>query len=51
MENIGNLLYLIMQGMQREFDIYGHTISLWQIFMFVIVSSIVCKIIRGLIYE
>ena len=49
MEAIGKLFTYIVEGMKREFVIYGHTISLWQIYLFVIVASILCMFIGELI--
>lgn len=48
MENIGKLIEVVKVGMQRTFVIYGYEISWWQIFIFVIVASIICALIRGL---
>ena len=48
MENLGKLLNCIMHGMQKEVDVYGHDISLWQIYMFVIVASILAAFIGGI---
>ena len=49
MENIGVLLYLIMEGMKRTFVIYGHETSLWEIFLFTAVGTMVCCFIGGII--
>lgn len=51
MEKLGTLLNYIMQGMQKEFNIYGHEISLWQIYMFVIVASILAAFIGGFLSD
>lgn len=51
MESVGELLKACMKGMQNEFTIYGHTFSWWQIFVFVIVASILTYIIGGILSE
>ena len=49
MEDIGKLLTYIMEGMQHTFNVYGHEVSLWMIFMFTIVAGIVAGFIGGLL--
>lgn len=49
MENIGLLLNLIMEGMKRTVVIYGFETSLWEIFLFTVVGTMVCCFIGGLI--
>ena len=51
MECVGKFLEAILNGMKMEFVIYGHDISMWQIFVFVIVASIITTIIGGFISE
>lgn len=51
MEYIGMLFGYIVEGMKNEFVIYGHTFSWWQVFVFVIVASIVIDIIGGFLGE
>ena len=51
MEYIGKLFVYIVDGMKKEFVIYGHTFSWWQVFVFVIISGIVIDIIGGFISE
>jgi len=51
MEYIGKLFACIVEGMKQEFVIYGHTISWWQVFVFVILAGIVIDIIGGFLGE
>lgn len=48
MHAIGQLLLALVEGMQHEFNIYGYDISLWQIFMFTCVGSIIMILIGGI---
>lgn len=47
MESIGKLFNVIMQGMKMEFIVYGHIVSWWQVYVFVIVVAIIGIIIGG----
>lgn len=49
MEAFGNLMEAIYIGLQKTVIIYGHEISLWQVFMFTLVGSILCSFIGELI--
>lgn len=49
MEQFGQLMENIYIGMQKTVLIYGHEFSLWQLFMFTMVGSIVCWFIGELI--
>lgn len=51
MENIGRLFEAILNGLKMEFTVYGHTLSWWQIYVFVIVVSIIGIIIGGIISD
>ena len=51
MESIGKLFDAIMQGMKMEFVIYGHTLSWWQVYVFVIVVAIIGIIIGGILSD
>lgn len=42
MEDIATLFSVVIQLFQIEFTLYGHTFSLWQVFVFGIVASLVC---------
>ena len=45
MENIAVLFSHVIQIYQIEFTLYGFTFSLWQVFVFVIVASLICWIL------
>ena len=45
MSLIGSLFSYVIQLFQIEFTLYGHTFSLWQVFVFTIVASLVCRIL------
>lgn len=47
MENIGYLINSCMDGMQNEFIVYGHSISWWQVYVFIIAGSILALLIGG----
>ena len=42
MEDIATLFSVVIQLFQIEFTLYGHTFSLWQVFVFGVVASLVC---------
>lgn len=49
MGNISRLFNAIIEGMQYPLDIYGHEISLWQVFVFVVIGGLLCELIGGFI--
>lgn len=51
MENIGKLFNMILEGMKQEFTIYGHTLSWWEVYVFVIFVAIIGIIIGGILSE
>lgn len=51
MEYVGRFLEAILSGLKMEFVIYGHAISMWQIYVFIIVAGIITTIIGGFISE
>lgn len=48
MEYIGILFSHIVAGMQHEVNIYGYDISLWQIYLFYIVASVLALLLGGI---
>lgn len=42
---IDSLFSYVIQLFQIEFTLYGYTFSLWQVFVFTIVASLVCRIL------
>ena len=47
MEHIGVFFQLIMALFKIEVDVYGYTISMWQIYLFTLVGGIVLHFIGG----
>lgn len=47
MESISLFFDVIIGAMKEEFEVYGFTISFWQIYMFTLVGGIVMMIIRS----
>lgn len=47
MEILGQLFSAIMEGMQYPLNIYGHEISLWQVFVFAVIGGLLCELIGG----
>lgn len=45
MENIAALFACVMRLFQIEFNLYGHVFSMWQVFVFTIVASIICRLL------
>ena len=45
MSDIAALFSYIVKLFQIEFTLYGYTFSLWQVFVFTIVASLVCRIL------
>ena len=45
MENIGLLFSSVIRLFQIEFSIYGYAFSLWQVFVFSIVASLICRLL------
>ena len=50
MENLGLLLQFILDGMKKTVFIYGFETSLWEIFLFTAVGTMVCCFIGGIIH-
>lgn len=46
MEDIKALFTVVMRLFQIEFTIYGFTFSLWEVFAFAIVSSLICWLLK-----
>ncbi len=51
MEHVGTLLDECLKGMQQTFPVYGYDISMWQVYVFVVVAAILCWIIGGIISD
>lgn len=49
MEFFGNLINYIYEFMQQSFEVYGFEISMWQIFLFTTVGTILIEFIGGII--
>lgn len=45
MSVIGSLFSYVIKLFQIEFALYGYTFSLWQVFVFTIVASLVCRLL------
>lgn len=46
MEHIGAMFSAVMRLFQLEFTLYGFTFSFWQVFVFAVVASLVCWLLR-----
>lgn len=45
MEHIAALFSYTIRLFQIEFNLYGHVFSMWQVFVFTIVASIICRLL------
>ena len=45
MSDIATLFYYVIKLFQIEFTLYGHTFSLWEVFVFSVVASLICRLL------
>lgn len=51
MHDIGELIITVYELFCIEFNLYGFVFSLWQVFCFSFVVSIICYIIREVLHN
>lgn len=45
MEHIAALFTYVIRLFQIDFTLYGYTFSLWEVFVFSVVASIICRLL------
>ena len=45
MSDIAALFSYVIRLFQIEFTLYGHTFSLWEVFVFSVVASLICHLL------